>query len=316
MRIVDIVNGVDEIISTIKSKALYQNVLICMDQDSNTELIDEIIAGVGDKANIIKYYYNTNSIKTFYNMANNGVRVVIYNVSLTHFYKLQIVNSYVVSIFVAQSNFLLPYAINSQCVYGENLLICDMTKKDYTSLIYVYYLAFNKVWSDLLQGEYVDGGVFSRIDRIANNLIDFCPNLINQIDILRYEIDTMYQEVSENEICYYLYLRLFAILKMLKSVEDGDVQYVDFYKTESSAEQVDKAYNLLIKNDTISILKNNISNLIKLANVVLDRIKIIIKKYYKNKQIKINKINSKIKNWAKSLKENNLLFIAYILNSI
>jgi len=103
---------------------------------------------------------------------------------------------------------------------------------------------------------------------------------------------------------------------MLESVNQNNEQYIDFYKTEKSASDINKAYDLITRFEIIDKLKINSGNLIKINNVVLNRIKIIIKKYFNFKNKYFNNLNKIIKNNAKALNIDNLLYISYIFDVI
>ena len=89
MRVIDINNALDEVAQLIIKKAQYQKVVVCVDEQSNMEFIDRLTNIVNKKVVWMKYYYNNSNTQTFFNLINNGVRVVLYNVSVEHFYKLQ-----------------------------------------------------------------------------------------------------------------------------------------------------------------------------------------------------------------------------------
>ncbi|MFQ6724506.1 MAG: hypothetical protein ACLRFE_04175 [Clostridia bacterium] len=316
MRIIDRDNSKNEIVDLILSKARYQKVILCIDEGSDVGLIDEVVNCIGKDVVLLKYFYNNKTITSFHDMVNNGARVVVYNVSLEHFYKLQNSNNFVLNIFVAQSKFILPYINNVESVYGDSLLIIDTKVKDYSTLLYLYQLAFEKVWDNLLQGSLIDITLFKKIDLIANGKINFYNGILNEVLTLRSNITIDYQTVGENQIPYYIYLKLFAILKMLEYLSNGNEQYVDFYKTELSSHQINKAYNLLLKYDIIDTLKLHSVNMIKISNAILNRCKIIIKKYFNFKQIKLNKIKKLLNKNSKELKMENLSYISYIFNCI
>ncbi len=316
MRVLDKSVALNEIVQTILHKAKYQKVIVCLDDNSDMWLVNQIIDRVNKEVVIIKYYYNKHDNQNLFDMINNGARVVVYNVGLQNFYKLQTDNNYVINIFLNQSNFILPYIDNVESVYGENLLVCETSSKDYASLMALYNLALNKVWSLLLQGVEVDTTIFKQIDNLSNCKNGFYEGLVN---IARYLKNTDYKlckQLKENEMPYYLYLQACAIMKMLKSLSAGDESYIDFYKNELSSNAIEKAHNLLIKYNVIHVLKLYIDNLIKINDAILNRFKIIIKKYFNFKNIKLNKISNIMKNNSKMLNIDNLLYISYIFNSI
>jgi len=316
MRILDKCNSIDEIVKLILSKARYQKVVLCIDETSDVEFIDDVINRIGNDVVLLKYYYNKKNVSAFHNMVNNGARIVIYNVDLKHFYKLNVDNNYILNIFIPQSNFMLPYLRYNESVYGDNLLICDIAKRDYTTLLFLYELALNQTWNALLQNVDVDTTIFKTLDAIANNNTNFYTGLLNQVIKLKTNITDEYNEIEESQLPYYIYLRLCATLKMLESLMQEREQYIDFYKTELSVEAVNKVYDLLIKYDVVQTLKFNCFNLIKLTGAILNRVKIIIKKYFNFNRINLNKLNNTIKIQSNKFNMDNLLYIAYIFNSI
>lgn len=316
MRIIDKNNSIQEICDLIVQKARYQKVVLCVDENSDTQLIDDIVNGLGKEVVRLTYYYNKRNISQFFDMINNGVRVVIYNVALEHFYKLQNDNNYILNIFIPQSSFLLPYMSNVESVYGDNLLVCDTNIKDYTSIMFLYQLSLDKVWNLLIQEVEVDTSIFKNIDAVVNAKVDFCGGLLNVFNYVKSSLTNEYREIDEGQLPFYVYLRLCHTLKMLESVNSGEVEYVDFYKTETSSKSIEKAHDLLIKYNMVEVLNKYSGNLIKINCNVLNRIKILIKKYFNFKNIKINKLNKIIKYQSKDLNTDNLLYIAYILNAI
>ena len=315
MRIIDKSNCEEEIINLAISKAKYQKVLVCIDETSDIRLINSICNKLSRSVVLIKYYYNED-VQSFFDMANNGARVIIYNVSIEHFYKLSIDDNLILNIFVAQSNFVLPYMLSCESVYGDNLLVCDTINKDFTSIIFMYEGALFKLWAELVQNANVDTNTFKRIDRLINSADNFYINYLDVAQQLKPYIDKDYQLVEELQLPYYIYLRLCAIMSMLEKFNNGREEYIDFYKTSKSTEDVEKAYNLILKNEIIDRLKLNCENLIKICSVILNRLKIIIKKNFNFKRIKFNKLNNLIKLQSKSLNIDNLLYISYIFNSI
>lgn len=316
MRIIDKNGSINEIVDLILNKARYQKVLICLDENSDIEFVENIIDKIKNQVVILKYYYNKHNVESLRNMINNGVRVVVYNVRLEYFYKLQSDNNYIINIFLPQSKFLLPYINNVESVYGDNLLVCNTMVKDYLSLIFLYEVALNKVWQMLVQDLDVDTSMFKNLDALANGDVDFYTGLANQVGYVKSVLTNDYKEVEESQIPYYIYLRLCYILKMLEELNRNNEQYIDFYKTEKSSMAVEKAYSLIIKHKLIELLKYNSGNLIKINCAVLNRIKIIIKKHFNFKNIKTNKLNKIIKNQSKESNYDNLLYISYILNSV
>jgi len=316
MRIVDKNNSVDEVVSLILQKARYQKVVVCVDEKSDMAFVDDVCKKVGSNAVIIKYFYNHTNIEMFFNMINNGVRIVIYNVELKHFYALQSNSNYIINIFVPQSAFVLPYITSGDSVYGDNLLVCNIAQRDNLSLILLYALALDKLWSLLVQDVKVDTIMFKNIDAIANGRCDFYPELVNQVKFLTPVLNSNYHEVDESQLPYYIYLKISAILKMLESISCGTEQYIDFYKEGLSRDEISKAHTMLLGCNIVDVIKCHGNGLIKVTSAVLSRIKILIKKYFNFKNIKLNKLNKLIKNHAKRLNIDNLLYISYIFNSI
>lgn len=316
MRVIDRNNSINEIAQLIIQKARYQKVMLCLDSESDMSFVDKLTDIIGKSVVVLKYYYNKNNISSFFDMVNNGVRVVVYNVGLEHFYQLQNDNNFVLNIFLPQSNFVLPYITNVESVYGDNMLVCDTAHKDYVSILFMYELALSKLWSLLLQEVEVDVEMFKNIDKLANDKDNFYVNLLNQATYLKSSLTDEYKQIDEEQLPYYIYLRLCAVLKMFENLHQGKEQYIDFYKTELSSEAIEKAHSLIMKYNIIDIIKYNSFNLIKINSVILNRLKIIIKKYFNFKNIKLNKLNKTIKNQAKLLKIDNLLYISYIFNTI
>lgn len=316
MRIVDNKDALKEVLELIKTKATGQKVLVCIDENSDTLFIDKIIEGVDNTALIFKYYYNKHGNQQFFNLINNGIRVVIYNVLLEHFYKLQNDNPFVINVFLPQSNFVLPYMSNTESVYAENLLICNTQTKDYTTLLFLYELAFNHLWQLLVQNKKVDTEMFKNIDAISNGKIEFYSNLLFYVKYFKQNINDDYKQIEETQLPYYIYLKLCSVLKMLESIHIQNIQYLDFFKTETTVNEISKAYDLLIKYDIVDIVRVNNIGLIKINSIILNRIKIIIKKYFNFKNIKLNKLNKIIKKQSKYLNIDNLLYISYIFNCV
>lgn len=316
MRVLNKGESVKEIVNFILQKARYQKIIICLDETSDVKYIDKLVRGIGNNAVIIKYYYNEEDVNAFKEMTNNGVRLIIYNVSSEHFNCIKIDNVYVLSLFVPQSSFVLPYINNNESMYGENLLICNNSQKDYCSILCLYMLSLEKLWAQILQNEEVDTMLFKMVDGLVNNKDDFFSGLINIAQILKPYINEMYNNINEEDVPCYEYLSLLAVTKMFEDVSRGNEQYIDFYKMQLSSAEINKAYCLVVKHDILSTIKINSSVLMKVTNALINRFKIIIKKYFNIKNIKINKINKLIKNKSKLLNIDNLMYISYILNTI
>lgn len=314
MKIVDKQNVIDSIVNLIMKKARYQKVVFCLDKDSDTETIDKVCELVGREAVVMKYYYNKKNLVTFFNMINNGVRIVVYNVSAEHFYNVQNNSPFLINVFIAQTNFVLPYISKADSLYGENILVNDLRSKDYCTLMVMYELALDGLWGKLLQGVNVDTDIFKRIDNLVK-----CDNFYNELltvfACVKNNLICGYQQLTDKDVCGYVLMRICCILQMLKSVEDNEINYIDFYKEMQSAEDVNKAYRLLVKCDVIDTLKLYSKKLIKITMVIIDRIKIITNKYLNNK-INFKKHFKIIKNEAICLNIDNLLYISYILNCI
>lgn len=315
MRIIDKLNSEQEIVDLIISKAKYQKVIICIDETSNMKFINALCDKIAKHAVIIKYYC-TGDNQDFFTMINDGVRVVVYNVSNKHFYQLENKSNLILNIFISQSNFLLPYIDNIDSVYGDNILVCDTTIKDYTSIVIMYELAFFKLWNELLQNIEVDIGVFKRVDRLVNKQENFYSGLAELLNDLKYQLTDGYKQVAKEQVPHYIYLRLSAVAKMLNSIYCNQEEYIDFYKTAICEEDVKKAYNLILKNNVIEKLKSNSANLIKICLIILNRIKTIIKNNFNLKNIEFIKLNNLIAKQSKLLNIDNLLYISYIFNSI
>lgn len=316
MRIISKRNAISESVELIMAKAKYQKVVFCIDETSDTKTIEAIINRLKNKVIAFKYYYNNQTVSEFFNMVNNGVRVVVYNVAIKHFYKLQNDNKFVLNIFLPQENFMLPYMANSESLYGDNVLVCDETVKDNLSILFVYQLGLYKVWTQLLQQSSVDVSAFKMMDDIANNNNQFYVKLCNIVEVLKNEIDNGYKDVEIDQLPYYVYMQTCSVLKLFESLNSGQEQYVDFYKQGLTHTDIDKAHNLIAKHNIVDLIKLNNLNLIKLTVVILNRLKILIKKYFNFKNIKLDKINKLIKNQAKYLNIDKLLYISFIFNTI
>ena len=316
MRVLDINSSLDEMTKIILQKARYQKVVLCIDDTSDIKFIDLLTSRIERDVVLLKYYYNKNNINELHNMLNNGVRVVIYNVDIKRFYKLVNNDNYVLNIFIPQENFVFPYIACNESLYGDNLLVLNTNNYDYITLIMLYQFGLYKVWSTLLQGGNVDTSIFKNFDKIANGKIDFYSSLINEIKCLNPYISNEYQDLDIEQLPYYVYLRLCAVLNLLVNIGQHNEQYIDFYKTEKSSKDISKAYALIIQTDIIDTLKFNCPNLIKLNMIILTRIKILIKKYFNFKNINLNKLNKIIKNQSKLLNIDNLLYISYIFDVI
>jgi hypothetical protein len=122
----------------------------------------------------------------------------------------------------------------------------------------MYELAFNKLWGMLLQGVDIDVVMFKNLDKMANERLGFYNDFVNQVVFFKSEIDDSYKSIKENELPYYIYLKLFSVLKMFESLYNGTAQYIDFYKRRLSKEEIEKAHTLIVKYDIIDVIKYNI----------------------------------------------------------
>lgn len=313
MRIVN-KNNVDEVVDIVLSRAKYQKVLLCIDETSNFDFVQHIENSLGRKAVLLKYYFN-NDMKNFFAQLNDGVRVVIYNVDIEHFALMQNDNNYLFNVFVPTGNFVLPYMLNCESVYGDNLLVCN-DKKDYLSVMLMYEAGLECVWANIQQNERVDLTQFKLIDNLINNDEEFYVALLESVNNLRQYISTDFFAVSQDELPYYIYLKMGYILKMFEKLNLGEEQYIDFYKTTTNVEEILKAYDVVVKYEFVELIKFYSNNLMRVSGAILNRLKIIIKRFFKIKNIKLNKIKNIIKNQAKLLKTDNLLYISYIFDVI
>lgn len=314
MKIVDRRNGVNEIVDMIISKARYQKVVFCLDKNSDSTILDKVCELVGRNAIIIKYYYDKKSLGDFFNIINNGVRIVVYDVSVEHFYYVRNSNIFLLNIFMPQSDFLLPYISNVNSMYGENVLITNLQSRDYYSILLMYGVALDNLWGKLLNYVKVDTEMFKQVDELI-----LCDNFHNKLlyvfECLKNSLDEDYVQLTEGEACGYILMRMGCILQMLQTIVERKESYVDFYKYMQSAKDIDKAYQLLVKSDMLDVLRLYCNKLIKVVQVIINRIKIIINKYLNNK-IGIKKYRKIINNVSNRLNVDNLLYIAYILNCV
>ena len=145
MNIVDKKNAAKEIANLITTKAMYQKVVFCLDENSDTKLLDEVCDTVGRNAIIIKYIYSKKSTPDFFNLINNGVRIVVYNVASENYYRVKNDNSFMLNVFVAQSDFVLPYIGCVDSLYGHNMLVVNKSGRDYCSVLRMYELALDDI---------------------------------------------------------------------------------------------------------------------------------------------------------------------------
>lgn len=316
MRIIEKNKSIDEVVDVVLRTSRYQKVVLCLDETSDMRFIEDFCKKIDKNVILIKYYYNARNNDSFFNMVNNGARVVLYNVSIEHFYKLRIENNFLLNIFVPQTEFVLPYMESVESVYGDNLLICDTSLRDNASILILYDSAFDNIWGALVRAEDVDTDMFKKIDSLANCKQGFCEKLLEIVKLNAGNVQLQYLDCDEKELPFYVYSKLSAVFRMLEKVYYGNEEYVDFYKTIKSQDEIERAYRVLVKHNIVELVRNNIVNLVKINVAVLNRIKIIIKKYFNFKNIKINKLNKILKNKAKVLNIDNLLYISYILNAI
>lgn len=313
MRIVNI-NNLEEISSLIIQKAKYQKVLLCIDKTSDFNVIQKLENKLSKQVVLLKYYFNKNT-SSFFEQINDGVRIVIYNVNVEHFSLLQNDNIYILNIFLPTSNFILPYMMNCESVFGDNILFCG-NEKDYLSVMIMYQAGLEKIWSDIQRNEQVDLKIFKQIDNLINNNDNFYNNLFECVNNLKFYISQDFFIVDKKELPCYIYLKMCYILKFLEKLNLDQEQYIDFYKSSNNVEEILKAYDLIVKYEFIDLIKYYCNNLMRVSEAILNRLKIIIKKFFNIKNIKLNKIKNIIKNQAKMLKIDNLLYISYIFDVI
>ena len=140
--------------------------------------------------------------------------------------------------------------------------------------------------------------------------------MITLFGCLKSELDDNYKQLPISELPYYIYLQTCSILDMFKSLDYQEEEHIDFYKQNLSKDEICKAYNLIFKHNIVDLIRLNSTNLIKLTTVILNRFKILIKKYFNFKNIKLNKINKLIKKQSKRLNIDKLLYISFIFNAI
>ena len=298
-------NTVKEIVNLILLRAKYQKVVICYDDTADKCLLENIKDKVDKQVVFINFYYN-NNYEDLSKTLQDGARIVVYNVSVDNYLKIKDNNNFLIKVFVPTSNFILPYMIEIDSVFCDNLLVCP-GKLDCLAIILLYDAGLTKLWADLQLHEKVDLEVFKNIDNVINSgggdLMEITGYLSNYIDI----------SVDENCIPYYIYLKLCYVCKMLERFKFNEESVLDFYKLKLSREEIDKAYLVLVKSEIVDCLKMYCDKILRVVYALLQRVKILIKKYFKNK-INIEKIDLKIKENAKNLKIDNLLYISYIFN--
>jgi len=283
MRIINKNKSVDEILDLILQKAEYQKVIFCLDDKSDMRFVDEISSKLGKNVMAIRYYYNSRNIEDFYNMANNGARIVIYNVSTDKFNELKIDNNFLLNIFISQSKFVLPYMMIPPSVCGDNVLVCDTEEIDYASVICLYEAALNCVWSCLVRREDVNTDIFKSIDSIVNSDKNFHVNMLSSIKRIGIEYFGDFDSCEDCDIPLFVFIKMDIICSMLNDVNGRCEHYIDFYKTEKREEDIDKAYRLVARYHVIETVRQYNDRLLILLNAILKRIKIIIKKHFNKK---------------------------------
>ena len=264
----------------------------------------------------MKYYYNQKNCEDFYRLVNNGVRMVVYNVTAEHFNQLYFDDIHVLNIFLPQNSFVLPFLKSSECVYGDNLLVCCDKNKDYATLACLYECAISKVWEGVVSGEEVDLQIFKNLDALANCNCGFYVKLHERFEGLKRFASKIDCGTNESEVLLGVCLRVGAVLATLNDIDRQEEQYIDFYKQSMSAKEIDAAYNLISNVEIIELLRRYNSGLTKVCTAVLNRLKIIAKKYFNLSKIKYSKIADKIRMHAKSQNIDNLLYISYIFGNI
>lgn len=305
----------DEVVDLLLTKARYQKVLFCYDESCDYKLLNKIIDKVNKLVVVIKVDCNQIQLDEFRHMCNNGVKVVVHNIKVENYYKLFEQNIYLLNVFIATGNYILPYMMHNESVYGENVLMCDTNKKDLLGVMMLYDAGLNYVWTQIQQRESVKLDVFKQLDGLVNfdkhfysGYLEVCLNLKKYI--------FLFKDVGSDNLHMYLLIKYLALFEMFNKINNGEERYVDFYKTEKTDVEISKAYHLVIKSELIDLLRLNSVSMLRIINAIINRYKILIKKHFKYKNIKINKIKNKLINIAKQSKIDNLLYISYIFNTI
>lgn len=296
-----------EICKLVLQKAKFQKVVICYDNCADKGLLDKLNARLSKQVVLINFYLNGNE-EEFFKVVQNGARIVIYNISANNYLKVKDDNNFLIKIFVPTSAFALPYLIEQDSVYCDNLFI-DKRQMDYLTIIALYDAGFTKLWADLQQGNQVDLEVFKNLDYIVNDKNKDVFTIVKQLAVY------IEKDVAEEELPYYIYLKLCYIYNMLEKFKFNEETTIDFYKLNLTREELNKAYSVMVKSEIVDYLKLYCDNLMRVVSALIVRIKILIKKYIKN-NINIKKLDEKIKLNAKYLKIDNLLYISYIFGVI
>lgn len=297
-----------EISQLVLHKSKFQKVVICYDNSADKQLLDRLNERLSKQVVLINFYLNDNE-DDFFKVVQNGARVVIYNVGINNYLKIKDNNNFLIKIFVPTSAFALPYLTAGDSVYCDNLFV-DKRQMDYLTIIALYDAGVAKLWADLQQGNRVDLEVFKNLDYIVNNknkdVFPIAQYLSNYID----------EGWSEDELPYYIYLKLCYIYKMLEKFKFNEERPIDFYKLNLTQEELNKAYSVIVKSEVVDYLRLYCDNLMRVISALIMRVKILIKKYIKNTKINIKKLDEKLKSNSKHLKIDNLLYISHIFGGI
>ncbi len=307
---------IKEVVDLIVSKARYQKVLICCDDSSDKSVIDKIMGGVGNRSVVIKLNFDNSQLEDFEHMVNDGVRIIVYNVKIDNYYKIASNSEYILNVFIPTSSFVLPYMMHAESLYGENMMLCDVKGKDLLGVMVLYDAGLNYIWGMVQQHKKVSLEMFKKLDNLINDNDNFYINYLECCLNLKPYVSTELVNIDSEKLHMYILIKLCVEFKMLIRLNEGTEGYIDFYKTAKSEDEISKAYQLIVKSELIDLLRLNNNNIIRVVDAIINRCKILIKKYFNYKNIKINKINNKLKNQAKELKIDNLLYISYIFNAI
>lgn len=294
-----------EICDLLVLKARYQKVVVCYDDSADAVLVEKIKEKVGKRMIIIDFYYNNNRIE-LEKILQDGVRVVVYNVKINNYLKARMDNDFLIKVFIPTGNFILPYVIERDGFFCDNLLVYKDCL-DFLTIILLYDAGLTKLWADVQMQQNVDLEIFKQIDNVVNCGSGDLIRIVNYL--------SPYFDVSVEEECipYYIYLKLCYVCKMLERFKFNEESVIDFYKLKLTGDEINKAYQVLVKSEMVDYLKMYCDKMLRVVDALLQRVKILIKKYFKNK-INIEKIDLKIKENSKNLKIDNLLYISYIFN--
>lgn len=295
-----------EISGLVLQKAKYQKVVVCYDKTADKQFIDRLNNKLSKQVVLINFYFNENE-QDYFDVVRNGVRLVIYNVGADNYLKIKDADNYLIKVFVPTGDFCLPYLISGDSVYCDNVFVKRMGV-DYLSIILLYDAGLSKLWADLQLGYDVDLDVFKKLDNIVNckggNVFEVVQNLASYVELS-----------VEKSVCpYYVYLKLCYIYEMLEKFKFHEESVVDFYKLDLTPEDVGRAYAVLVKSEVVGYLKVYNEKLMRVVSALLLRVKILIKKYFKNNKINVKEINKKMRQNIKHLKIDNLLYISYLFN--